>query len=591
MAQFAYSFPYGVQLLNDTHARFALWAPDIELVTLEIDDRTPLLMERHEDGLHSCIAEVQAGASYRYRVTPDLAVPDPAARAQRDDVHGPSRVIDPKTFQWRHGDWQGRPWQEMVIYEMHCGCYGGFSVMEKQLSYLADMGITAIELMPIADFPGSRNWGYDGVLPYAPDTAYGTPDELKHFIDTAHGYGLCVYLDVVYNHFGPDGNYLHSYASRFFSEDEPSPWGPSIDFSQHHVREFFTHNALYWLMEYRFDGLRFDAVHAISDPDWLDEMAARIRQVCEPKRHIHLMLENERNHSAHLERDYDAQWNDDIHNVLHVLLTGEQEGYYANYQKDQIKKLAKALTEGFVYQGEPAPARNNRLRGTPSAHLPPHQFIFFLQNHDQIGNRALGERLRQLVHEDALRAAIAVQLLCPQVPLLFMGEERGLATPFLFFTDFHGELADAVRNGRRQEFSAFSHFSDPQSQEKIPDPNHPDTFERSAQHLQDLDNPACQHWQAFYRELLALRHQQIVPHLATSKSLGARVWGDHCLTVCWKLTESKTLRMVINLGDKAVAVDPVENPLFFESREGVGEQARQGKAIAYATSVFIESGT
>ena len=589
MAQFAYSVPYGAQLINDKHVRFAFWAPDIELVTLEIAGRTPLLMERHEDGLHSCIVDAREGASYRYRITPDLAVPDPASRAQQDDVHGPSLLINPREFHWRHSNWQGRPWQEIVIYEIHCGCYGGFSALEKQLRYLADMGITAIELMPIADFSGARNWGYDGVLPYAPDSTYGTPDELKHLIDTAHGHGLCVYLDVVYNHFGPDGNYLHTYASSFFSEDNPSPWGPSIDFSQHHVREFFTHNALYWLMEYRFDGLRLDAVHAISDPDWLDELAARIRQMCEPDRHIHLMLENERNNSAHLERNFDAQWNDDIHNVLHVLLTGEQEGYYANYQKNPVKKLVTALTEGFVYQGEPAPARNNRPRGTPSAHLSPYQFVFFLQNHDQVGNRALGERLTQLTHQDALRAAITLQLLCPQIPLLFMGEERGLTTPFLFFTDFHGELADAVRDGRRQEFSAFSHFSDPQSQAKIPDPNNPGTFRRSAEYLHDVDRAEYQEWQTFYRKLLSLRHQYIVPHLRSSKSLGAMVCGEFCVSACWKLTESKTLRVIINLGEKTVPIDPIENEIFFESKKGAGEQVRQGQAIAYSTSVFIES--
>src|SRR5690606_26483153 len=257
------------------------------------------------------------------------------------------------------------------------GCWGGFAGIEKRLDYLAELGIGAIELMPIADFAGARNWGYDGVLPFAPDRSYGSPEQLKQLIDAAHERNLCVYLDVVYNHFGPEGNYLHSYAEDFFDHSQSSPWGVQIDFHQPAVREFFTHNALYWLEEYRFDGLRFDAVHAISDPDWLDEMAARIRKAW-PDRHIHLMLENERNRASHLERDFTAQWNDDGHNVLHVLLTGEHEGYYRNYVDDPTAKLARMLQEGFVYQGEPSPVHDNRPRGEPSGHLSPSQFILFL---------------------------------------------------------------------------------------------------------------------------------------------------------------------------------------------------------------------
>ncbi|MBJ7265030.1 MAG: malto-oligosyltrehalose trehalohydrolase, partial [Burkholderiaceae bacterium] len=315
------------------------------------------------------------------------------------------------------------PWHETVIYEIHPGIAGGYAGIEARLPALAQLGITAIELMPIADFPGARNWGYDGVLPYAPDTAYGTPDELRHLIDTAHGLDMMVFLDVVYNHFGPDGNYLNAYAADFFDPKKQTPWGPAIDFSQSAVRRYFAENALYWLSEYRFDGLRLDAVHAISDPGWLPEMAAYVRANVAPDRHVHLVLENEDNIASHLTRGFDAQWNDDAHHVLHYLLTGETRAYYADFSKHASQRLARSLSEGFVYQGDPSSLRGGALRGESSAHLPPSAFVLFLQNHDQVGNRAFGERLLKLVanRPDALRAAVALQLLAPHIPLLFMG--------------------------------------------------------------------------------------------------------------------------------------------------------------------------
>jgi maltooligosyltrehalose trehalohydrolase len=589
-SRYLHETPFGAQLLDGNRTRFRLWAPDLERVTLEVDGQS-IAMDRDRDGVHTCTVDVGAGATYQYRVSEDLAVPDPASRRQQEDVHGPSVVVDPLAYRWQNTAWRGRPWREMVVYEMHAGCYGGFAAMEQELPRLADMGITAIELMPIADFSGKRNWGYDGVLPYAPDTAYGSPEALKHLVDTAHGLGLCVYLDVVYNHFGPEGNYLHTYASKFFSEENPSPWGPSIDFGQPQVREFFSHNALYWLMEYRFDGLRFDAVHAILDQDWLDEMAGQIRSACEQDRHVHLMLENERNTSAHLEKDYDAQWNDDIHNITHVLLTGEYEGYYGNYQGDEAERLARALAEGFVYQGEPAPSRDNRPRGTPSGHLPPHKFVFFLQNHDQIGNRALGERLTALVAPEALRAAIAMQLLCPQIPLLFMGEERGLKTPFLFFTDFHGELAEAVRKGRRAEFRAFSHFSDPEAQAKIPDPNAKETFDRSADQLRtggrELGGEERE-TERFYRDLLNLRKAKVAPYLDGCRSIGSSTWSDACVSASWQLDNEQVLHMTVNLGSDDTTVDAPQGEVIFESKPGAAEAAKAGHALGYATSAFIE---
>ena len=326
---------FGAQLIAPDRTRFRLWAPSKQQVALEVEGMAPIPMQALADGWFEIEAACGAGARYRYRVAGDLAVPDPASRLQQGDVHDASIVCDPNAYRWKHENWQGRPWHEVVLYELHVGALGGFHGVRRQLPALAGLGFTAIELMPVADFPGPRNWGYDGVLPYAPDTAYGTPDELKELIDAAHGLGMMVFLDVVYNHFGPDGNYLGAYAAEFFRDDIKTPWGQAIDFRKQQVRDFFTENAQYWLTEFRFDGLRFDAVHAISEKEWLAEMAERVRASMPAGRHVHLVLENDDNTARLLERSpkylFDAQWNDDLHHALHVLLTGDMACYYAGY--------------------------------------------------------------------------------------------------------------------------------------------------------------------------------------------------------------------------------------------------------------------
>ncbi|MFC7540870.1 alpha-amylase family glycosyl hydrolase [Siccirubricoccus deserti] len=351
MTSFVQPTRWGATLLDAQRTRFRLWAPDAAPL-LEIEGATPLPMTPEGDGWFVVEAPVGAGARYRFRVSPDLAVPDPASRQQAGDVHDASVVVDPRGYAWRHPEWAGRPWHEVVLYEVHAGLLGGFSGVEAELPRLRDLGVTAIELMPIGAFPGARNWGYDGVLPYAPDATLGTPEALKSLIDAAHGLGLMVFLDVVYNHFGPDGAYLHAYAKRFFNEGVHTPWGAAIDFRQPAVRAYFEENALLWLNEYRFDGLRFDAVHAIAEADWLDTLATRIRRET-GGREVHLVLENERNAARHLrpKGDFDAQWNDDGHNVLHPLLTGEREGYYEDFCEAGAEKLAKVLAEGFLFQG------------------------------------------------------------------------------------------------------------------------------------------------------------------------------------------------------------------------------------------------
>ncbi|MBL6618247.1 MAG: malto-oligosyltrehalose trehalohydrolase [Reyranella sp.] len=577
MTAFARDLPFGATLLAADRARFRLWAPGRQEIELEIDDSVRLPMARDADGWFEVEASCGVGTRYRYRLDDGLAVPDPASRAQAGDVHDPSLVIDPNSYRWRHPAWRGRSWQEAVLYELHTGALGGFPGVEAMLPQLTELGVTAVELMPVNDFPGNRNWGYDGVLPFAPDAAYGTPDELKSLVDAAHGLGLMVFLDVVYNHFGPDGNYLGAYASDFFRSDIATPWGAAIDFRRAEVRRFFIENALYWLMEYRFDGLRLDAVHAIAAPDWLDEMAAEVRAAVEPGRHVHLVLEHDGNAAHHLRRGFDAQWNDDAHHALHVLLTGERDGYYADYADRPAERLARCLAEGFAYQGEPSAWRKGKRRGEPSADLSPTAFVLFLQNHDQVGNRPFGDRLAGLVEQTALDAAIALQLLCPQIPLIFMGEEDGCRTPFLYFTDHHGPLADAVREGRQREFAGFVRFT-----EEIPDPNALQTFESS--------RPAAANAarRALYRKLLGLRAAAVTPHLVGARSLSAEAAGPACVAARWRLGNGAILTLVCNLGRDTGNLRPAAGDLLFETRPGASEEARAGRLDGAGTVAFLE---
>ncbi|WP_313026480.1 malto-oligosyltrehalose trehalohydrolase [Pseudomonas lopnurensis] len=558
---------HGPELLDSRTTRFRLWAPDARKVSLIVVGAQTLPMIADEDGWYSIEAPYGAGTLYRFLIDDELEVPDPASRAQAGDVHAPSLVVDPDDYLWRNAEWRGRPWHETVLYEMHAGLYGGFAAMEAHLADLAELGVTAIELMPIAEFPGDRNWGYDGVLPYAPEAAYGSPEELKHLIDTAHGLGLMVFLDVVYNHFGPDGNYLGRYARHFFRHDQQTPWGDAIDFRRGEVRDFFIDSALTWLLDYRFDGLRLDAVHAIPDRSFLTELAERVQAAVEPGRHVHLVLENEDNRASLLTQGFIAQWNDDGHNVLHTLLTGERQGYYADYHPDTTDKLARFLGEGFIYQGQ-----NNRrgeARGEPSAHLSPTAFVLFLQNHDQTGNRAFGERLISLTDPHALRAATALLLLSPMVPLLFMGEEWGARQPFLFFTSHHGELADAVREGRRGEFAEFAEFADEHTRERIPDPNAVSTFEDSRPDFGSRREPGHAEWHALYRQLLQIRHAEIIPRLPGARFLGAQVLGEAAALARWRLGDGSELRLELNLGATAVPVSVASAAaqLLFASRE------------------------
>jgi maltooligosyltrehalose trehalohydrolase len=560
-----YHMAFGATSQSDG-TEFRLYAPKAQHVALRIDghDRA---MTRDGEWFRLRAAEAKPGMLYRYVIDGGQAVPDPASRFQPQDVNGPSEIIAPNAFEWTDQEWRGRPWHEAVLYELHLGTFtreGTYRAATGELERLRDLGITAIELMPLADFAGTRNWGYDGVLPFAPDSSYGRPDELKALICAAHRLGIMVFVDVVYNHFGPEGNYLSLYAPNFFAPRE-TEWGQSLDFSSI-ARRFFIENALYWLVEYHVDGLRFDAVHAIHDESkthFLEELAQAARRAC-GDRHIHLVLENDKNEAHLLERAgsgkpryYDAQWNDDFHHAMHVVLTGEADGYYGDYATSPVDSLGRTLAQGFAYQGEHSPFRE-APRGEPSAHLPPLSFVNFLQNHDQIGNRAFGERLISLVPREALTAATAIQLLAPSPPLLFMGEEVGATMPFLFFCDFTGDLANAVREGRRREFARFPAFASPDARAHIPDPLAPETFQRSniAPAVEQPDREIA----ALYRQLLELRQREIVPRLIGTHPCAARYRGENrSLTVEWDLAGGSRLLLIANLA--ATRAEPLAKPL------------------------------
>jgi len=541
---------WGASPLPSGMTEFRLWAPSAREVTVALErGSVPMRALRH--GVFVLRTKAKPGERYRFHIDGEDA-PDPASRAQFGDVHGPSLVVDQGSYTWVHEGWRGRPWHEAVICELHVGCMGGFEGVTRQLPQLRDAGYTAIELMPIGEFPGRRNWGYDGVLPFAPEATYGTPDQLKALVDAAHGLGMMVLLDVVYNHLGPDGNALPRYAPAFFRSDTPTPWGPAIDFRRARVREFFVDNALMWLRDYRFDGLRLDAVHAIHPASFLYDLATRIRNGLPSHRRVHLLLENERNDPRLLHDAYTAQWNDDGHNALHALLTGEHEGYYANFARRPLEQTMRMLTEGFVYQGQRD--QQGRRRGRPSDGLPPEAFVLFLQNHDQIGNRPLGDRLITLISRERWRAAMALVALCPMVPMFFMGDEWACDTPFLYFTDYHGELASQVREGRRNEFAAFSGFSNPARRAAIPDPNVRTTFEASCP--QGGDTVAAATMRRWFRHLVDMRMQHLVPGIPGCHALGCALLGGRALVARWRLGDGAMWSLAFNVGDATLRYKP-----------------------------------
>ncbi|MES2532529.1 MAG: malto-oligosyltrehalose trehalohydrolase [Pseudomonadota bacterium] len=571
-----HAMPFGATVLDEGGVRFQFWSPALAPVELVRNGDAPVAMHTEPDGWHRLdVADARAGDRYRFKLPDGRLVPDPASRRNPDDVHEASEVVAPGAFDWHDDGWTGRPWSEAVIYELHIGTFtpeGSFAAAQQRLPELVALGITVVELMPVADFPGQRGWGYDGVLLFAPDAAYGPPEALKAFVDAAHALGLMVLLDVVYNHFGPEGNYLHAGSPAFFNAAHQTPWGAAINYDgdlARTVRDFFVHNALYWIEEFRFDGLRMDAVHAIRDdstPDIVQEICAALRDGPGRERQIHVVLENDANGAHYLERDADgqplgatAQWNDDLHHAAHVLVTGDTDGYYADYADDAVSQFGRALAQGFVYQGQPSPFRDGEARGEPSAHLPLGAFVSFLQTHDQVGNRAFGDRIASLADPGLLQAAYACLLLSPHVPMLFMGEEYAASTPFLYFCDFGPELAAAVSNGRRAEFGKFAAFADEAARARIPDPNAASTFVASRLRWDERLSTPHREFMAHIHALLGIRRRAIVPRLEGQRT-GGRFWRDgEALRVEWPVGGADgqpggaRLQLVAHFGKEPIA--------------------------------------
>jgi malto-oligosyltrehalose trehalohydrolase len=583
-----HELPFGAEPTAEG-VRFRLWAPSASAVSVRIEDVPPLAipMVPEEDGWFSLTTAVAVpGTRYRY-IVEGKAVPDPASRRQPDGVHGPSEVVDPTAYIWSDLGWRGRSWEEIVFYELHTGTFsetGDFAGVIRHLDHIRELGATAVELMPVAEFPGERNWGYDGAFLYAPASRYGVADELKRLVEGCHARGLAIFLDVVYNHFGPEGNYLPSVAPEFFTEQHHTPWGAGLDFSRRHrgpVRDFFIHNALYWLEEFHFDGLRLDAVHAIIDdgssPDIIDEIAQSVRrQIVD--REVHLILENDRNEAHRLTRRrgqterYSGQWNDDLHHVLHLLITGEDWGYYGDYAGQPAEYLGRALAEGFAFQGAPSRFRGGKPRGEPSAELPATAFVAFLQNHDQVGNRPFGTRLSAAAADQAVHAGIAIVLLSPQIPLLFMGEEWASLRPFAFFCDFEPGLAAAVRAGRRQEFAHFPEFHDAAMLEEVPDPTALSTFAMSQLDWAEQAGEDHARWLCRYRRLLTIRARELVPRLAGIPPCAGsyRVLGPKAALVEWQLGDGSRLILIANLADSRVLFVPTADGRALYSSDETG---------------------
>lgn len=549
---------WGAEYIADGTVRFRLWATGQQGVTLHLAGKK-IAMTSSGEGWYEAVAEdVAPGTEYHFLLADGTAVPDPASRAQKADVNGPSLVIDPAAYAWQNRQWQGKRWEESVVYELHIGTFtpeGTFTAAIAKLPYLAELGITMLEVMPVAQFGGNRGWGYDGVLLYAPHSAYGSPEDFKAFIDAAHGYGLSVVLDIVLNHFGPEGNYLPLLSPDFFHKERETPWGAGIAYDVDAARKYIIEAPLYWLKEYNLDGLRFDAIDQIvdsADKHVLIEIAERIRAEI-TDRPVHLTTEDCRNviflHPRGEEGSvplFTAEWNDDFHNAIHVLATGETHAYYADFASEPEKLIARILTEGFAWQGEISPQTGEK-RGVDSRNQPPVAFVDFIQNHDQVGNRAQGERLIELAGAERTKALLAMLLLSPHIPLLFMGEEYGETHPFLFFTDFHGDLAKAVREGRAKEFKGHAGHEG----ESVPDPNARETFERSKLNWTKRESEEGKQWLALTRQLLALRQKHVVPLLATAGGNAGKVvkTAPGLIAVRWDFPQG-TLSMALNTANQ-----------------------------------------
>ena len=546
--------------VRDDGVVFRAWAPRCRTLDVVIEGRRPLAMSRQDDGLfEAVVAGLRPGTRYQYRLDGARYRPDPASRFQPEGVHGPSMAVNPGSFPWTDQVFTGHALADLVIYELHVGTFtrvGTFEAIVPHLPHLVDLGVTAVELMPVAEFPGSRNWGYDGVHLFAPQSTYGGPRGLRRLVGACHAHGLSVILDVVYNHLGPEGNYLGEFGP-FFTDRYRTPWGGALNFDgpdAEGVRRHFVENARAWVRECHVDGLRLDAIHAIFDASpvhILSEIATAAREEAGALgRPVHVMAESHDNDrrivlpAAEGGLGLDAVWSDDFHHALHARLTGERGGYYADFTEP--RRLPTALAEGFAFQGEYS-EYFGRDRGTPSADLPGERFVICAQNHDQVGNRAQGDRLSTIAPFEAVKLAAGLLLVAPAIPLLFMGEEYGETAPFQFFTSFlDRDLAEAVKKGRAEEFSRFAW------QGAVPDPGEPATFVRSRLNHPLAGAPRHRELSQYYRRWLALRRSH--PALGARGKERAQATVDAkgtMLTLSREAESGAGLRLLANLTNEA----------------------------------------
>ena len=545
--------------VDEVGTHFRVWAPQTSAVALVVESGAPPRpLAATESGYFAEVfPDLPAGTEYRYMLDGRGPFPDPASRFQPHGVHGPSSIVDARHFDWIVDRWPGVPPDALVLYELHVGTFtpeGTFAAAADRLDRLARLGVTAIELMPVADFPGRWNWGYDGVALFAPSRCYGTPDDLRRLIDRAHGLGVAVLLDVVYNHLGPDGNYLSTFSPYYFTEHRHTPWGAALNLDQAHsrdVRAFVIENAEYWIHEFRFDGLRLDATHALIDESprhIVAEVTTAVRERAGDRR-VWICAEDHRNLAGFLRPvaeggwGLDAVWADDLHHQLRRRAAGDAEGYYADFD-GTANDIARTLRQGWFYTGQPT-RRRGEPRGTNTDGIAPSRFVICLQNHDQVGNRALGDRLHHVIDPALWRAVSALLLLAPETPLLFMGQEFAASAPFLYFTDHHDELGRNVTAGRRNEFRHFSAFTDPERREAIPDPQAEHTFLASKLSWTEADAPDHARGVRLYQTLLALRHT-LVP--VAAGEVEATALDENSVVLVRRAGDGGKLTLVVYFG-------------------------------------------
>jgi maltooligosyltrehalose trehalohydrolase len=534
--------------------RFAVWAPRATAVSVIVESGAQpgeYDMTRGSSGLFSIdVPRVGAGDLYRFRADDGAPLPDPASRFQPDGVHGSSQVVDADAYTWSDGAWRGVDVEQAVTYELHVGTFtpeGTLAAATGRLRDLQQLGVKVIELMPLADFAGSRNWGYDGVCLFAPARVYGEPDDLRRFVDEAHRLGLAVLLDVVYNHLGPDGAYMNAFAPPYFTSRHPSAWGEGVNLDgpdSQVVRRFILENAVYWITEYHVDGLRLDATHALTDDSPVHIVADIVRAArAASSRRVMIVAEDHRNLDVLLREPaeggwgLDGVWADDFHHVMRRILAGDVEGYYEDYESS-VEDLAATLRQGWLYTGQHS-RHMGRARGTDPSGIARRKFVICLQNHDQIGNRAYGDRLHHVVALGAYRAASAVLLLSPETPLLFMGQEWAASAPFRYFTDHTAELGAQIVEGRRREFEGFAEFRDPKLREQIPSPQERATFDACKLTWEERQREPHRGIWRLYQRLLELRQQGLRRAADVRDRADARALDEDTLLIDYMAPSSR----------------------------------------------------